>query len=98
MRKIFEIINQNLARLQFFKDKTSRSSILLPVITISREKRAGGRTIAYMVAKKLGRPWKVYDREIIEAIAKKEKLQKELIQEIDERRLSLVDKLIDDVF
>jgi cytidylate kinase len=97
MRKIFEIINQNLSRLQFFKNKRSQSSVL-PVITISREKRAGGRTIAYMVAKKLGRPWKVYDKEIIDEIAKKEKLEKKLIEEIDEKRLSAVDQLINDFF
>ena len=97
MRKIFEIINQNLARLQFLKNKESQSPIL-PIITISREKRAGGRTIAHMVAKKLGRPWKVYNKEIIDEIAKKEKLEKKLIEEIDEKRLPLVNQLINDFF
>ena len=97
MRKFFQLINQNLTRLSFFKNK-SRSSSILPVITISREKRAGGRTIAYMVAKKLGRPWKVYHKEIIDEIAKKEKLEKKLIEEIDEKRLSAVDQLINDFF
>jgi hypothetical protein len=97
MRKIFQLINQNLTRLSFFKNK-SRSSSILPVITISREKRAGGVMVAYMVAKKLGRPWQVYHKEIIDEIAKKEKLEKKLIEEIDEKRLSAVDQLINDFF
>jgi len=97
MRKFFQLINQNLTRLSFFKNK-SRSSSILPVITISREKRSGGRTIAYMVAKKLGSTWKVYHKEIIDKIAAEEKLEKELVEEIDEKRLSLTDQLINDFF
>lgn len=48
----------------------------MPVITISREKRAGGVVIAQKLAKKLEHPWKVYYKEIIDEIAKKENLEK----------------------
>jgi len=96
MRKIFEIINKNLAQINFLKQQKKEG--ILPVITISREKRSGGRTIAYMVAKKLGSPWKVYHKEIIDKIAAEEKLEKELVEEIDEKRLSLTDQLINDFF
>jgi len=96
MQKIFEIINKNLAQINFLKQQKKEG--ILPVITISREKRSGGRTIAYMVAKKLGSPWKVYHKEIIDKIAAEEKLEKELVEEIDEKRLSLTDQLINDFF
>jgi len=96
MRKIFEIINQNLIRLGLLKPPKKEK--ILPVITISREKRAGGGTIAYMVAKKLGPPWKVYHKEIIDKIAAEEKLEKELVEEIDEKRLPLTNQLINEFF
>jgi len=100
MRKLFEIINNNLSRLRisnlFKKKSTSRKS--LPVITLSREKGSGGRLIAYLVAKKLGKPWKVYHKEIVEAIARQTHLENNLIKEIDEKSVSLIEELIADFF
>lgn len=98
MRKIFEIINKNIEKLNlpFLSDSIKDKN--LPIITISREKRAGGRTTAYLVAKKLGPKWKVYHKEIIDEIAKSAKLEKQLVEEIDEKRLSFVDNLINDFF
>ncbi len=69
----------------YFQKKTKEK--VLPVITISREKRAGGRTTAYLVAKKLGGKWRVYHREIIDRITKETHLERKLVEEIDERRL-----------
>jgi len=100
MKKIFQLINKNIA--EFLrkqtkeKDKTEKQN--LPLITISREKGSGGRIIAYQVAKKLGSRWRVYHKEIIEKIAKDANLKKELIKEIDEKKLPLIDQLIFDFF
>lgn len=70
----------------------------LPVITISREMGSGGKPIANLVAKRLGKQWKVYDQEIIDEIAKQARLEKDLVRSIDEKRLPLVDELIAEIF
>lgn len=97
MKRIFELINKNLQRLKLALPHEKKEKIL-PIITISREKRSGGRTTAYLVAEKLGKQWKVYHRELIDEIAKSAKLEKRLVEEIDEKRLPLVKTLIDDFF
>lgn len=98
MRRLFELINKNFERFNFslFSKKAEKKA--LPVITISREKRAGGRTTAYLVAKKLGGKWQVYHKEIIDKITKEARLEKKLVEEVDERRLPFVETLINDVF
>jgi len=99
MKKIFQLINKNLSFFSLAgfqkKDKKPKSR---PIITLSREKGSGGKLIADLVAKKLGKNWKVYHKEIIEKIAQETKLEKELISQIDEKNISLVEKLIGDFF
>ena len=97
MKKIFQLINKNLSffSLAGFQKKDKKPKPL-PVITLSREKGSGGKLIADLVAKKLGKNWKVYHKEIIEKIAQETKLEKELISQIDEKNISLVEKLIGD--
>lgn len=63
---------------------------MTPVITISRQMGSGGRIVSELVRKKLGEPWKIWDKEIIDAIAKKAKIRKELVEEADERVVSTV--------
>ena len=70
----------------------------LPLITISRETGSGGRPIAYLVAKKLGRPWKVFHKEIIDDLAKGTHLEKKLVKEIDENKIPLIEEVIGDFF
>jgi cytidylate kinase len=101
MKKLFELINKNITSLfvhnisNFINNK--KSDINLPVITISREKGSGGRIVAHQVAKNLGGKWRVYNQEIIEEIAKSTQLTKELIKEIDEKKLSLTEVIIHDL-
>lgn len=98
MKKFFELINRNLniARLSQFIQKDSGKKA--PLITISREMGSGGRPIAYLVAKKLRRPWRVYHEQIVDEIAKQTNLEKELVREIDEKNLPLVEELVADFF
>lgn len=98
MKRIFQLIDKNLRslKLSLFAKKTPDKN--LPLITISREKGSGGRMIAHLVAKKLGNPWKVYHKEIVEEIAKNTHLEKELINEIDEKHVSLIDDLVSNFF
>lgn len=98
MKRFFELINKNIS--EFFTGKRPPLSIEkeLPLITISREKGSGGRPIAYLVAEKLGKPWEVFHKEIIDEMAKEVKLQKELISEVDENRIPFIEELVADFF
>jgi len=97
MKKLFQLISKNCFRFQpklpvVFKTFNQP----LPIITISRERGSGGKVIANMIVKKLGQPWRIYHKEIINEIAKETHLEKELINEVDEKRYRLVNKVIAD--
>src|SRR3989344_1034734 len=99
MKRLFELINKNI----FVNLLTGRKRVLsmrreLPLITISREMGSGGRPIAYLVEKKLGPPWKVFHNEIIEEIAKEVHLEKKLVNEIDEKKIPMIEEVIGDFF
>lgn len=98
MKKLFELINKNFLSSLLQRKTSVISPQNLPIITISREKGSGGRPIAYLVARKLGKPWKVYHKIIVEQIAKKTNLRKDLIKEVDERNIPLIDEMIADFF
>ncbi len=99
MRRFYELIRNNIFKdniYSFFKKNSSDQR--LPLITISREMGSGGRPIADIVAKKLGRPWKIYHKNIVEKIAKQTNLEKQLIKEVDEKKIPLIEDTIADVF
>ncbi len=99
MKTISELIERNILEDEFVeKRKRLPLHLKFPVITISREKGSGGRPIALLVAKKLGKPWKVYHKEIIDEIAKKIHLENELVNEIDERNIPFIEEIIADFF
>lgn len=100
MKKLFELIERNLSLSKAFERFKHEpiSKDHPPLITISREFGSGGSVIAEQVVKLLGKPWKVYHEEIVDRIAKESKLEKKLIQEIDEARFPLVDEMIFDFF
>jgi len=99
MRRFIALINKNIfGDFLLGKKGFIRVRKILPLITISREMGSGGRPIAYLVEKKLGPPWKVYHREIIDEIAKQTHLEKKLIKEIDENKIPMIDELIGDFF
>ena len=59
---------------------------------ISREKGAGGNTIARLVGERLG--WQVFNNEIVDEIAKKAHVRRQLIESLDERnRETIQDKV-----
>jgi len=99
MKKIFELINKNLEEGTMFEFlRNPQKTVQNPVITISREMGSGGRPIAYLVGKKLGNPWKVYHKIIVEEIAKETNLEEELVREVDESEIPVIDQIIDNVF
>lgn len=54
-----------------------------PVVTISRMYGAGGRSVGKMLAERLG--VRCFDKEILEAISKLAKVDKKLMEELDEQ-------------
>jgi hypothetical protein len=54
-----------------------------PYLLISREKGAGGSAVGQQTGKRLG--WQVFDNRIVDAIAEKAKVRRELIESLDER-------------
>lgn len=54
-----------------------------PYVLISREKGAGGHEVANLIAQRLG--WQVFDRQIVDAIAKRTQMRQQLIESLDER-------------
>ena len=54
-----------------------------PYLLFSREKGAGGSAVAQLAGKRLG--WQVFNNELVDAIAKKADVRRELIESLDER-------------
>lgn len=101
MKRLFELIDRNflLSNVATLRKKRKEKEMTVqPLITISREFGSGGSFIAERVAKKLGKPWKLYHEEIVDEISKETKLQKKLIEEVDESNIPLVEEIIDDFF
>lgn len=100
MKKVHDVININFFKYVYsnFIKKEKEKEDKLPLITISREKGAGGRPIAHLLKKKLKDPWKVYRKEIVESIAKESSLEQKLIHEVDEKKIPLIDEVISNFF
>ncbi|MFA5770092.1 MAG: cytidylate kinase-like family protein [Patescibacteria group bacterium] len=95
MEKFYKIF-----RTGFFSSKKPSQSTNgpLPLITISREMGSGGKSTANLIASFLGKPWAVYDHELIDKIAKNKQLEEKLAQSIDPRKLPLADIIIAKTF
>lgn len=101
MRILTKLVNKNLflekIENAFFNKKETQGKVL-PLITLSREMGAGGKPMAKLVAKKLGRKWQVYHEEIVDKIAEEARLEKKLVSEIDENQASAIDEFLSDFF
>ena len=99
MRRIFELINKNILQ-EFIFDRKKELPVNqdMPIITISREMGSGGRPIAQMVVKKLGKSWKLFHKDLIDDIANESKLERKLVKEVDEHRIPLIDEIVGDFF
>jgi cytidylate kinase len=65
-----------------------------PYLLISREKGSGGRTVAAIVAERL--KWQVFDRQIVDEIARRSKIRHRLIESLDERARGGLEEFIRD--
>lgn len=89
MEKFYKIFQNKF--LSGLKKSSHSANGPLPLITISREMGSGGKSTANLIALRLGKPWKVYDHELIDQIAKNKNLEEVLIKSIDPKRLPLAD-------
>ncbi|MFH1827073.1 MAG: cytidylate kinase-like family protein [bacterium] len=98
--KISELIEKNFLIAKFAKKASNNfgGKKNKPMITISREFGSGGSIIAEKVAKKLGKTWKAYHSEIVDKIAKTSRLEKKVIDEIDEGDIPIINQIIGDFF
>ena len=63
-----------------------------PYLLISRERGAGGNTVAHLVGKRLG--WQVFAGEIVDEIAKETHVRRQLIESLDERDRTTIRDII----
>jgi cytidylate kinase len=63
-----------------------------PYLLLSREKGAGGCTVANLVGKCLG--WRVFDREIVDEIARTAQVRQRLIESLDERDRAVLEDIV----
>jgi len=63
-----------------------------PYLLISREKGAGGSAVAQLAGKRLG--WQVFDKEIVDAIAQRAQVRRELVESLDERNRATIQDAI----
>lgn len=101
MTKQFSLINrQVLSWIQRTKEhkEEMRNTRFAPIITISREMGSGGRLISRLVAESLGEPWKDWHREIIDEIAGRSNTREELVEQVDEKAVSLIKEYVSELF
>ena len=63
-----------------------------PYLLVSREKGAGGNTVAQLVGRRLG--WQVFDKEIVDEIAQLAHVRRQLIESLDERDRAMIENAI----
>lgn len=66
-----------------------------PYLLISREKGAGGSSVAQLAGRRLG--WQVFDKEIVDAIAQKANVRRELVESLDERERTTIEDVIEEL-
>jgi cytidylate kinase len=67
-----------------------------PYVLFSREKGAGGSAVGRLTGKRLG--WQVFDNEIVDEIAQKANVRRELIESLDERDRGIIEEIVDEFF
>jgi cytidylate kinase len=77
---------------QLIERRLEQDSVYYPVITISREPGSGGKPIGKLLAKKMG--FHFYDKSLIEKVAKRMKLDPELVEKVDEKSRSRIVDLV----
>jgi cytidylate kinase len=90
LERLEEVLKVNLRQQQGHPVKEAAGEASHPpaplTIAISRESGANGHLIARAIGKELG--WAVYDRELVELLAKEMRVRAGLVEEMDEKQVS----------
>ena len=68
------------------------------VITISRQYGCGGHVVAEELARRLGAPWEVWDKQLIEKIAQNAHVRADMVAAVDERGQGWMAEVIRRIF
>jgi len=95
-RLVDQRITESILRLRSIEElqKRERVRVVHPVVTISRQLGAGGTEVAQKLAEMLGEPWRVWDQQIIDAIANHAEVRREMVQSLDEQAQSEIDTVV----
>jgi len=95
-RLVDQRVTESLIRLRSIEEwqKRERKPAVLPLITISRQMGAGGAEAATKLAELLGPPWRVWDQQLIDAIANHAEVRRELVQTLDEHTQSEIEAVV----
>src|SRR3974377_840151 len=63
-----------------------------PYLLISREKGAGGSAVGQVAGKRVG--WQVFDKDLVDAIAQKAHVRRELSESLDERDRKTIEDIV----
>jgi len=87
-RLVDQRVTESLVRLRSIEEwqKRERKPVVLPIVTISRQMGAGGL--------EAGPPWRLWDQQIIDAIANHAEVRREMVQSLDEHAQSAIDTVI----
>jgi len=100
---VIELANLRVA--QWLAEERTRKDVSLPasrpeiapeqrVITISRQYGARGHSIADCVAQRLGPDWEIWDREIVDEVAKRANVRSALVSAFDEHSISPEEEIL----
>lgn len=99
MAVIQRLVQRHIHRYEIIKKaffKPAKTKAFRPVITFSREPGSGGRLVAQLVSKKLG--FDYYDRNLIDLISSQSRLEKDVVQSLDEKKENSLAAIIKRLF
>ena len=94
-KSLNELTEQQVREWLVNVKKPVRGERVTPVITISRELGSGGSKIAEIIKEKLGDPWKVWDKEILEEIQRMTEAKQEIVESLDEKSKSRFENFLE---
>lgn len=85
-RLVDQRVMESIVRLRSIEEiqKKERKRIVLPVVTISRQMGTFGMEVAQSLQGMLGPPWRLWDQQLIDAIANHANVRKEMVEALDE--------------
>lgn len=92
MKSIEALIEEHVKRWQLLSQKPKEEKPPISVITVSREPGSGGELVAKAVAKICG--FDLYNKEVINEIAKNAKISTRLMDTLDEIGLNVINEYI----